>query len=229
MKTLTSPNPVLLTLGCGAALLLQGCGAPGLKYRATDGRTVNIGLPTAANGGQEYKTPHLDGCWIADGFNFNGYDTVYVAPVESTAKFNENEVMPHGEAQKNLVRQLAGSLEDTGLFKEVVMKEPESSPGTRRLKLENTIVEYAKGGGAARYWAGLYGAGQPRLRVEGKLMDGDKAVFTYKAFRSGTSAGARMGGAFMKDVDIQLEDIRSMVLDLTDFIKAIAGKYEPLN
>jgi hypothetical protein len=35
--------------------------------------------------------------------------------------------------------------------------------------------------------------------------------------RSGTSAGSRMGGVFMKDEDIQSEDIRSMVLDLTDF------------
>jgi hypothetical protein len=31
----------------------------------------------------------------------------------------------------------------------------------------------------------------------------------------------------MKDTDIQGEDIRSMVLDLTDFMAAIAGKYQP--
>jgi hypothetical protein len=36
-----------------------------------------------------------------------------------------------------------------------------------------------------------------------------------------------MGGAFMKDEDIQSEDIRSLVLDLTDFMAALAGKYTP--
>ena len=35
-----------------------------------------------------------------------------------------------------------------------------------------------------------------------------------------------MTGAFMKDEDIQIEDIRSMTLDLSDFMAAIAGKYE---
>ncbi|MDB6033493.1 MAG: hypothetical protein JWM16_3831, partial [Verrucomicrobiales bacterium] len=50
---------------------------------------------------------------------------------------------------------------------------------------------------------------------------------TYEARRSGVSAGARMTGAFMKDVDIQLEDIRSMVLALTD-IMAITAKKAPL-
>jgi hypothetical protein len=92
------------------------------------------------------------------------------------------------------------------------------------LKVENTIVEYAKGGGAARYFAGLYGGGQPVLRVQGRMTDGDKTLFRFEARRSGVSAGARMGGAMMKDEDIQLEDIRSMVLDLTDFVEIIARK-----
>jgi hypothetical protein len=30
----------------------------------------------------------------------------------------------------------------------------------------------------------------------------------------------------MKDEDVQIEDIRSLTLDLTDFIAAIAGKYQ---
>jgi hypothetical protein len=97
----------------------------------------------------------------------------------------------------------------------------------KSLKLESTITEFTKGGGAARYFVGLYGGGQPVLRVQGKMADGDKPVFTFEARRSGVSAGARMSGVFMKDEDIQMEDIRSMVLDLTDFM-AIVAKKEPL-
>ena len=36
-----------------------------------------------------------------------------------------------------------------------------------------------------------------------------------------------MFGGFMKDEDIQIKDIRSLVLDLTDFMAAVAGKYRP--
>ena len=44
---------------------------------------------------------------------------------------------------------------------------------------------HEKGGGAARYWAGLYGAGQPVVKVRGLVYDGDKLVFVSEARRSG--------------------------------------------
>src|SRR5205823_3763971 len=113
------------------------------------------------------------------------------------------------------------------LFQTIALRESEIKPGGRVLRLENTITEYSKGGGAARYFVGLYGGGQPVLRVLGKMTDGDKTVFTFEGRRSGVSAGARMTGAFMRDEDIQIQDIRSMTLDLTDFMAALAGKYQP--
>jgi hypothetical protein len=109
----------------------------------------------------------------------------------------------------------------------VVTKESEIKPDAKSLKIENTIIEFTKGGGAARYFVGLYGGGQPVLRVQGKMTAGDQTLFTFEARRSGVSGGARVGGAFMKDEDIQGEDVRSMVLDLTDFMAAMAGKYTP--
>jgi hypothetical protein len=111
----------------------------------------------------------------------------------------------------------------------VVTRESDLVPGTRTLKLENTITEFTKGGGAARYFVGLYGGGQPVLRVRGKATEGDKTVFSFEARRSGVSADARLGGVFMKDEDIQVQDIRSLVLDLTDFMAALGGKYTPAN
>jgi hypothetical protein len=63
------------------------------------------------------------------------------------------------------------------------------------------------------------------LRVQGKMNEGEKPLFTFEARRSGVSAGARMTGVFMKDEDIQIQDIRSMVLDLADFMSMVAGKF----
>lgn len=237
MKPPFARNLTLLT--AAAVSLLAGCsttqdsGSPGgasgrfpSRYTADGGRVIEIGKRSQAEGGWAFKNPHLDKCWIADGFNFTGYDTLYIAPTLSTAKFQPDEARPHEFAKASLPAELSRMLGSKGVFPNIALQQSDLKPGGRLLKLENTIVEYSKGGGAARYWVGLYGGGQPILRVQGKMTDGDKTVFTFEARRSGTSAGARLGGAFMKDEDIQVEDVRSMAIDLTDFMAAISGKYQ---
>ena len=197
------------------------------RYKSDDGRTVEIGRSSPVNGGLSFKNPHMDKCWIADGFNFTGYDTLYIAPTLSTAKLhNAEENQPHEAAKQNLQLELERLVRQRQLVPNVVLQESQIKPGAHVLKMENNIVEYAKGGGAARYWAGMYGAGQPILRVQGKMTDTNKTVFEYEARRSGTSAGSRMVGGYMKDTDIQREDVASMSLDLVDFMSAITGKFQ---
>lgn len=232
------------TLALAAGWLLAGCASTDSKssaaapepaspnrFVATDGRTIDIGKSTPADGGTRYRNPHMekDQCWVATGFDFNGYDTLYLAPTLSTAKFPDKpeDLKVHDLAKESLVRELKSMIEARQLFAAVVTRESDIKPGVKVLKLENTITEFTKGGGAARYFVGLYGGGQPVLRVQGKMTDGDRPVFTYEVRRSGTSAGARMGGVFMKDEDIQIQDIRSLVLDLTDFMAAVAKRYQP--
>jgi len=241
-KLTSNGRAFLVAILCAIGALFVGCSSTGdtsasaakpsapagqaaTKYVADDGRTIEIGRSSTDAGGRSFKDPHLNKCWIADGFDFKGYDTLYVAPVTSTAKVHEDEQRLLDWTKQAFPTELSGSIGRKGIFGSVVTNETEIKPGGKTLKLENTIVEYSKGGGAARYFAGLYGAGQPGLRVQGKMTDGDKTVFTFEAKRSGTSAGARMVGGYMKDEDIQMEDIRSMTLDLTDFMAAIAGKY----
>jgi hypothetical protein len=199
-----------------------------VSYKADDGRTIEIGRSTADNGGWTFKEPHLDKCWITDGFDFKGYDVLYIAPTLSTAKFHDDEVAPHQLLLQRLPLELALSLTAKAIFTNVVTKKADIKPGARVLKLENTILEYSKGGGGARFFVGLYGGGQPMFRVHGTMTEGGKTMFDFVGRRSGVSAGAHLSGAFMKDDEIQSEDIRSLVLDLTDFISAIAGKYPPL-
>ena len=236
-------------LALAFALLTGGCASPNgdhaqastepaakssgtpRHFKTTDGRNITIGKATPADGGLRYENPHMEKgkCWIADGFNFNGYDTLYIVPTESTAKFPDKpaDTMVHNLAKERLATELAVLLNQRGIFASVVTKESDIKPGAKVLKLSNTITEFSKGGGGARYFVGLYGGGQPVLRVEGKATDGGKTVFAYEARRSGVSAGARLNGAFAKDEDIQSEDIHSLVLDLTDFMAAVAGKYGP--
>src|SRR5258708_4365167 len=55
------------------------------RFVATDGRIIDIGKSASANGGTRYNNPHMEKekCWVASGFNFNGYDTLYIAPTLS--------------------------------------------------------------------------------------------------------------------------------------------------
>jgi len=229
---------VLVTALVGCASTSNDSSGPGAspspnKFKAEDGRTIDIGKSTPAEGGVSYKNPHMEKgkCWVASGFNFTGYDTIYVAPMASTAKVPDKpqDQRVHDLAKDRFVLELVARLNERKLFATVVTKESEIKPEAKVLRFENTITEFSKGGGGARFWGGEFGAGQPVLRVQGRLAGGDKAVFTYEARRTGVSAGARMAGSFMKDEDIQTEDIRSIVLDLTDFMAALAGKYQPKN
>ena len=222
-------------------LVLGGCATSGdksssspdspNKFKAEDGRIISIGKPSPSDGGTKYDNPHMEKgkCWVAGGFDFNGYDTLYIAPTLSTAKFPDKpeDTMVHNVARERLVSELALKLNERKIFANVVTTEGDIKPGAKVLKLSNTITEFSKGGGAARVWVGLYGGGQPVLRVQGNMAEGEKPVFKYELRRSGTSGGARMGGGFMKDEDIQIEDIRSIVLDLPDFMAAVAKKYPP--
>ena len=184
------------------------------------GCASNDAPTSAAGGGVNVKNPHMEKVWLAENFNFTGYDTIYVADTQSTAKFQPDEATPLEAAKRGLQQQLVDALKTKKLCANVVTRESDIPAGAKTLRLENTIIEYSKGGGAARYWVGLYGGGQPVLKVSGKMSDSGKSLFTFEARRSGVSAGARMVGAFKSDVDIQSEDIASMVKDLTDFMEA---------
>jgi len=220
---------------CASPLLAVGCASSGsgqagtrqsTKFRATDGRTIQIGQATPIESGRSFKNPHLDKCWIADGFTFAGYDTLFIAPVAVTAEVKPDEKERLQLATQQIPAKLTEFLTPKGIFTNIVTSGSDIKPGARALKFENTIIDYSKGSRAARFYS-LYGADQPMLRVEGRLLEGDKPLFRYEARRSGTSAGSRVGGLFMGGDNIQDEDVHSMMLDLTDFMAAIGGKYEP--
>jgi len=246
MKTLQSiPILFLPIIACAVILACAGCAtnegngsreasggekaAIPARYKADDGRVIDIGRATRTGDGLQFKNPHLEKCWVVAGANFSDYDTLYIAPTLSTAKYQPDEKELHEASRVKLVNELARMLKEKRVFANVVTSESEIKPGARALKLENTITGYSKGGGAARYFVGLYGGGQPVLRVQGKMSDANKPVFSYEGRRSGVSAGARMTGVFMKDEDIQNEDIHSLAIDLTDFLAALAGKYQAKN
>jgi len=198
------------------------------KYHTTDNRIAEVGRRTKTDDGWTFREPHMDKCWIAADFNFTGYDTLYIAPTLSTAVAKDDEDRRMIEIAKDtVVVEFKRLFQLRGLFTNVVTKESDIPAGAHALKLEQTIIDFNKGSMGARIWAGEFGAGQPVLSVAGKMTAGDQPVFTYEARRSGVSVGAHLG--VMMGGDIQVEDVRSMALDVADFAAAMAGKYRPAN
>jgi len=202
-------------------------------YRALDKRKICIGTSQPTNGGLVFKEPHIEKCWIADSFDFGGYDALYITPTITAAKVPEGQEILESVAGDDLVLMMKELLDRTGVFPRVEVEEPPAK--LKILRLSNTVVAYSKGNYAGRFLAGPFGGGQPVFRVEGVATDNGKPVFTYTIQRSGTSMDARMDTPLIPNPGtitlekIQLQDIYSMSLDLTDFMAAIAGKYSPVN
>jgi hypothetical protein len=230
VKTRTPFRAVALGLALAAAATFSGCATKSTvkpyKYNTTDRRTIVIGRSTVSNGGLAFDDPHMDKCWTAEGFDFNGYDALYLAPITNAANIHYDDIPAQEIAKENLLLRLRAMIAGHGIFANVVLRESDIQPGAKTLKLTQTIVDYTPGSFLVRHWAGPF-AGHPDLRVHGVMFDGDKVVFDYTIRRAGTDVAGLMGVVEASGPYLQFSDIRSMVLDLTDFMAAVAGKYTP--
>lgn len=162
---------------------------------------------------------HLQRVWLADGFSVQRYQSLLVLePRADVAKLNPDGAENLQWARGMLRDEVVKALRARRVFPAVALTASEVAPGTPSLRMDTTIVEYEKGGGGARFFAGLYGAGQPVIRVRGRVTDGDRPVFAFDARRSGDSGLSRMFGGYRSDRAIQEEDIRDLAADLADFL-----------
>ena len=170
------------------------------------------------------EDPDLQRSWIAEGTKFQSYDTLLVGETGTQAvNINPDGVENLAWVRGFLRDEIVAALRAKNVFSTVAISESELKTGARVLRLDNVIVEYEKGGGGARFFAGLYGAGQPVIRVRGRVTDKDRLIFAFEARRSGDSGLARMFGGYRSDKAIQEEDIRDLAQDLADFILRNGG------
>ena len=177
-------------------------------------------VPPLPEGVKLHKDQNIQGVWLADGFNFKGYQTLYLTPIVFAGVERDNEVDTRASAMQVLPEQLVEHFRDTKIFATVTTKSEEVKSKAKTLKLDNTIIEFSKGGAAARHFGGPWGSGgQPVIKVRGQIFDGDKLVCVYEIKRSGQSVEARMVGEAMSSEEIQRNDIRVLARDLAAFFQ----------
>ena len=205
------------TLLAGVVILAVGVAGCSSSSESKQTATANGG-GTTGDGMVYQKHKHIQKVWLAPGFDFTGYDTLLIDETKYTAKERPNEVEIRNWAIGYLRTALGERIKTNQVFANVVTSQGDVKPGAKVLRMENTIYEYEKGGGGARYFAGLYGAGQPVLKVRGQFADAEKTLCRFEASRSGESVGARMVGAFLSDRDIQQNDINDLAVDFSEFV-----------
>jgi hypothetical protein len=196
------------TAGPGPAVAAPAQGAPAPPAQPS----------TAAGGDALREEKHLGKVWLAPGFDFKAYDTLLITETGADVpRLNPDGAANLEWARGMLQAELAAALQARKLFT-VVTSPADVKPGSRVLRLDNTIVEYEKGGGGARFFAGLYGAGHPVIKVRGQATAGDRPLFLYEARRSSESGWSWAFGGYRSDTAIQEEDIRDLAQDLADFV-----------
>ena len=177
-------------------------------------------VPPLPEGVKLHKELNIQGVWLADGFDFKGYKTLYLTPIVFAGTERDNEVDIRATAMQELPAELVTSLRDTKLFDTVTTRSEDAKAKSKTLRLDNTIIEFSKGSGVGRHFGGPFGAGgQPVIKVRGQIYDGDKLVCVYEIKRSGESFESRAYGEAINSEDIQRNDIRVLARDLGYFFQ----------
>ncbi|MGA2751922.1 MAG: hypothetical protein ABSG59_24425 [Verrucomicrobiota bacterium] len=177
-------------------------------------------VPPLPEGVKLHRDQNIQGVWLADGFNFKGYQTLYLTPIVFAGVERDNEVDIRATAMQELPAELVTSLRDTKLFDTVTTKSEDVKAKSKTLRLDNTIIEFSKGSGVGRHFGGPFGGGgQPVIKVRGQIYDGDKLVCVYEIKRSGESFESRAYGEAISSEDIQRNDIRVLARDLGYFFQ----------
>ncbi len=165
---------------------------------------------------------------IAPGFDIKNYTVIAVALFPITDKLeDEGDRRFAGKMASFLRTELVRRLREGGLFQHVVEvneTEYQPSPGERVLRLEGAITRLGRGSQAARYFAGIYGAGRTRAQADMTFVEAasGKAVLVT-ADRRVASLGM-FGG---DDEDHLRESFDDMARDLAKFLARLSRGEAP--
>ena len=217
----TRVSPLIASSLVLLALALAGC--VGAMQSSPDD-------PTSAGG----LTPNIEDkdaglVAIAPGFDLKAYSIVAVAafPVTDPSTVDEGDRRFAAEMTAFLRTELMRRLRESGLFQRVVdLHETNYTPGPedRALKLEGVITRLGRGSQAARYFAGIYGAGRTRAQADMRFVEASSGkVVLVTADRRIASVGV-FGGS---DREHLRESFDDLARDFAKFLLRLARGEAP--
>ena len=165
---------------------------------------------------------------VAPGFDLKRYKVVAVEPFPVTDATSKDEGDRRFAAQMAgfLHLELVRRLKASGLFQTVVnTSQTQFKPGAQpALRLQGAITRLGRGSQAARYFAGLYGAGRARAQADVRFVEAPSGkVVLATADRRVASIGL-FGG---DDEDHLRESFDDMARDLAKFLVRLSKGEAP--
>jgi len=200
-----------------ALFLVAGCGSMRSSPDAPQGAGGLV--PTV-----EDKEVGLVG--IAPGFDLKAYPVIGVALFPVTDQMDDEGDRRFGaEMSAYFQSEIVRRLRESGLFTRVVNLAETAftpAPGEKVLRLEGNITRLGRGSQAARYFAGIFGAGRTRAQADMRFVEAaDGRAVMVVADRRIASIGLLGGG----DRDHLRESFDDMARDLAKFLqRLVRGK-----
>ena len=160
---------------------------------------------------------------IAPGFDVKSYSAIAVATFLVTDQLEDEGDRRFAAKMSAFFRtELVRRLRASGLFQRVVEvtgSEDRPGPGEKMLRLEGAITRLGRGSQAARYFAGIYGAGKARAQADMRFVEAPSGkVVLVTADRRVASMGFLGGG----DEDHLRESFDDMARDLAKFLTRLS-------
>lgn len=178
-----------------------------------------------SSGGMTYRrTDKLEKVWIADGFDFSGYDAILLRPVHTTITPKDDRERERLEMVRHtLTKDFANTIEFKQIVPTFITKEADLKTNSHALKLENEITEFSAGSMAARVMVGM-GAGTPRLRVRGQLADlaTGQPLIIYELDETAPIFGAQWASSRT----LQTTAATELAEDVADFLWQVAKRQQ---
>jgi hypothetical protein len=201
-------------------LALAGCGA--VRSSADDPLTVGGLTPTI-----EDKDAGLVA--VAPGLDLKKYNVVVVEKfsVSSGQIEDEGDRRFAEKVTTVLHQQLLRRLRESGLFQEVIdASATEVKPSdVPTLRLRGAITRLGRGSQAARYFAGIYGAGRARAQADMHFAEVPSGRVVIATADRRVSSGLQWFGG--DDEEILKESVDDMARDLAKFLVRLSKGEAP--
>jgi len=222
MKT-TLPTPRIPVLISGlclglAALLITGCSSTSNGGGGTAATTFG----TTADGTRQFRsTDHFEKVWLADGFDFNGYDILLVTDLDATGiePKDEKEADRLDLLKRVYPTDMAASIGRHRVFPKATGSAGDLVEGKKVLVLDTKLLDYSRGSSAARFGLG-FGAGMPYIKITGTFHE--QGSDEPRAILEMDEKGDWFGSGYASTESLQNAATMEIGKDLAEYISKVS-------
>lgn len=160
------------------------------------------------------ETEEIERVWVAEGFDFSGYDVIWVTECQAeVAAGDAEDAEKLNAALRRVQTDLAHAIQMKQIVATVITNQADLKPESKCLKLQTSMIDFDAGSAGLRIFYGIYGAGNADVQVRGRMSDlpTDKPLLLIEDESSSDRWGALSAG----------DAVLKMVQEWVDFMSKV--------